>query len=118
MILDSQYLKLYTEYLEDEKYIEKVEAALREAYASLRWHKDALARYKAKNQGLQVYTLLKAIAGPHLFGRPNSVIVGKTAKRSRGGTATARGGSSDPKGFARRSARREEVVGGTCVAAG
>ncbi|KAG0134062.1 hypothetical protein HOY82DRAFT_555231 [Tuber indicum] len=53
IILESRYEKLYQEYSEDKDYFERVEPALREAYASLRWHDDAVARYKAKNKELQ-----------------------------------------------------------------
>ncbi|KAG0643716.1 hypothetical protein HOY80DRAFT_321268 [Tuber brumale] len=53
LILEARYEKLYQEYSEDKDYFERVEPALRGAYASLRWHEDAVARYQAKNKELQ-----------------------------------------------------------------
>jgi len=54
IILEARYEKLYQEYSEDKDYFEQVETALKEAYTSLRWHEDAVAKYKVKNKELQV----------------------------------------------------------------
>ncbi|CUS11890.1 unnamed protein product [Tuber aestivum] len=53
IILEARYEKLYQEYSEDKDYLEQVEPALKEVYASLRWHEDAVARYKVKNKVLK-----------------------------------------------------------------
>ncbi|PWW77131.1 hypothetical protein C7212DRAFT_357014 [Tuber magnatum] len=53
IILEARYEKLYQEYSEDKDYLEQVEPALKEAYVALRWHEDAVARYKVKNKELR-----------------------------------------------------------------
>jgi len=65
MILEARYEKLYQEYSEDRDYFKQVEPALQEAYASLRWHENAIARYKVKNKELQVR--LSCFIPPHWF---------------------------------------------------